>query len=104
MAGAMEKALHAAVAFTGLVAFLIKKLPDRRMHFHAANVGLDLFERDLLSARDRMIELAYCFMSAPLDHGSSDIAKVTRLLRARENVNNDGFVRPKNAMPLLVRI
>ena len=104
VAGAMEKALHATVAFAGLVAFLIEKLPHRLVHFNAANIGLHLFEGDLLSARDGLIELAHRFVSAPFDNRPRDVAEVAGFLRARENVDDDGFVRPQGAMPLLVRI
>src|SRR5438876_11241732 len=100
----MEKTLHATVAFAGLVAFLVEKLPHRRVHFDATSVGIHLFKGDLLSARDGLVELAHGIVSPPSDNGPRDIAEVAGFLRARENVNDDGFVGADNAMPLLVRI
>src|SRR5207247_10868180 len=100
----MEKALHTTVAFARLIPLLVEKLPHRRVHFDAANVGLHLFEGDLLSARDGLVKLVHSIVSASFDNGPSDVAEVAGFLRARENVNDDGLVRPQNAMPLLVRI
>src|SRR5436190_12997285 len=104
MAGAMEKALHAAVAFTGLVPFLVEKLPYRGVHFDATHVGLDLFEGDLLSARDGAVELAHSLLSPSFDNRSGDITEVAGFLRARKNVEDDRFVRAQNAVPPFMRI
>src|SRR6266511_3310086 len=80
----MEKALHPTVAFAGLIAYL--------------------FESNLLSARDGLVELVHRIVSASFDNGPRDVAEVAGFLRARENVNDDGLVRPQNAVPLLVRV
>ena len=60
--------------------------------------------RQGLSALNGAIELAHGFRGPALDQRASDVAEVTGLLRAREHIQDDGFVGPQCAGPTLMRI
>src|ERR1043166_1651781 len=104
MACAVEKTLHASVALPRFESLSLEELQDVAMNFRARDVVAEFFESHILAAADGVVGLAHRLAGASFDHRPRDVAEIAGLLRARKNVENDGFVGAQNAVPALVRV
>src|SRR5271170_1904944 len=92
VAGAVKEALHAAIFLAGLVTLALKKGLHGPVNVGGARLANDFLEGHFLAARHRVIQTADGFAGPALDDGSRDVAKISRLLRARKNIEDDGFL------------
>src|SRR6185312_8628817 len=104
MAGPVKESSHPTVAPTGLVSLGVEEFHHRFVHLQSRHAGLHFLKRDFLRTRDGVVKFAYGLGGAALDDGLCDVAEVTGLLRARENINDDRLVRAQDSVALLVRV
>ena len=104
VAGAVEKALHATFAPAGPVAFLDEVVLNSLVHFRRRDPGAHLTEREGLPLQDGGIEFPNRFAGPAANNGARNVAKIARLLRAGENVQDDGFVGAQRAIASLMGV
>src|SRR5260370_39199434 len=104
MAGAVEKSNVFPFSYFGGIAALLEKLLDRLVNFHSVHPGFDFSERELLPCLHCLPELAVRVTSASAHDGARQIAPVTGLRVARENIEDDQRIRVERTEPALVRI
>ena len=104
VAGAVEKSNVLPFANFGGIAALLEKHLDRLVNFHSVDPGFDFSERELLAFLHGLPELALRVTSASAHDGARQIAPVTGLRVARENIEDDQRIRVERTDPALVRI
>jgi len=102
--GAMKEALHVAIFPAGLEAFSLEKRLNGPVNVGRARLANYFLEGHFLAARHRVIHAADGFAGLAPDDRSRNVAKVTGLLRARKNIEDDGFMGAQGAVSRLMRI
>src|SRR5258706_8312527 len=104
MAGTVEKALHAAVAFAGFVALFLEEIENLLVYIPAVSGFLHRIKRQFLAALDRMVELSQLFAGASFHDSAGNVAKIAGPLGTGKNIDDDGLIRLQWSVSLLVRI
>src|SRR5437867_152977 len=104
VAGAVEKAVHAPVLAACFVALVLEEFENRGVDFLRLGAVAKMTQGKRLRAADGVVKLADG-LAGPAPHdGAGDVAEVTGLLGAREDVEDNGFVGPQEARAAFVRI
>ena len=100
----VEEALHAAVVLAGPVTFPLEELLDCPVHLPRRHSGPHLFERQLLAPEYSVIQLSNCLAGAAADDRAGDVAKISGLLRAGKNIEDDRLVGAQRTIARLMRV
>src|SRR6476620_6027710 len=95
--GAMEKSLHSAMLFAGLITLAFEEILHRFMDFFRLDARPHFFERELLAMQNGVVKFPRGLAGATADDRPSDVAEITGLLRARKNVEDNQFIRAQRA-------
>ena len=102
--GPVEEPLHPAPLQAGGKAPRIEEVPNRLVDLPAAGPWSGLAERQGLALSHAAVERPDLFAGPAPDHGSGDVSPVAVLLRAREDIQDDGPVGRQGAMALVVGV
>ena len=104
VAGAVKETFHAPVTPPGPVTLGHEEILHRPMNLRGWRVRAHFFKRDFLTLPDRIVKFAHGFAGGPAHDGAGDVPEVTGFLRARKNVDDDGFVGAQRAITPFMRV
>jgi hypothetical protein len=94
----MKEAVPSALFDFGRITLVLEPVAKLALDFSAVGASTGLAENTLLALNDGMAEVAKFFGGLAFDHGSGDIAEVTRLWVTGKDVEDDGLVRAKGTV------
>jgi hypothetical protein len=100
----VKKAVPSAIFDFGRVTFVLEPVAKLALDFFAVGASTGLAEDALLALNDGIAEVAKFLGGLAFDHGSGDIAEVTRLWVTGKDVEDDGLVSPKWTVAAFVRV
>ena len=104
VAGSVKEPLHPAPLQAGRKALRIEEVPNRLMDLPAAGAWPGLPERQGLTLGHTAVERPDLVAGPAPDHGSGDVSPIAVLLRAREDIQDDGPVGRQGSVTLVVGV
>ena len=104
VSGAVKITLHAPVNVPGFVTARFKKIDNFLMNEFAIGPCANLFKGAFLSGENGVVDVLKVNRGVPFYNRAGDIGKLTRVIRAWKNVDNDGLVGIQNARSFVVWI
>ena len=100
----MKEAVPSALFDFGRVTLVMEPVAKLTLDFFAVGASTGLAEDTLLALNDGMAEVTKFFGGLAFDHGSGDIAEVTRLWVTGKDVEDDGLVSAKGTVAAFVGV